>query len=231
MKIRLQIDAAGRTTPFVFAGPVVRIGRDAECELRLDGPAGDAVSRQHARIELSEEGATVADTGSSNGTLLNDERVQGPTALRVGDRIQMGHTGAVLTVLALDLTAAPQRRNAAVNCDPIPQCAAAMPVATAVESAVEAPQGPPPSERFGMDPPPSLASDHPPPSAELQWTNPPAVRQAVDEREESAHAENPPLRRHRPSWLGIVVGIVILVLGHGAIVLWLWPWLMRRGGP
>jgi pSer/pThr/pTyr-binding forkhead associated (FHA) protein len=104
MRIRLQITAPGRSFPFEHPGPVVRIGRDPACELRLDGPAGDAVSRQHARIALATDGATVADTGSSNGTMLNDQRVETPTGLHVGDRIQLGHTGAVLTVLELDLS-------------------------------------------------------------------------------------------------------------------------------
>jgi hypothetical protein len=104
MKIRLQINTAERAFPFEHAGPIVRIGRDPACELRLDGAAGDAVSRQHARINLDKGGATLADSGSSNGTLLNDKRVEAPTLLHVGDRIQMGYTGALLTVLELDHT-------------------------------------------------------------------------------------------------------------------------------
>jgi hypothetical protein len=104
MKIRLQINTAERAFPFEHVGPVVRIGRDPACELRLDGAAGDAVSRQHARIDLDKDGATLADSGSSNGTLLNDKPVEAPTALHVGDRIQMGYTGAMLTVVDLDHT-------------------------------------------------------------------------------------------------------------------------------
>jgi pSer/pThr/pTyr-binding forkhead associated (FHA) protein len=116
MKLRLQITTApDHSATFEHAGPVIRIGRDPACELSLQGEAGDAVSRRHARIELGPQGATLSDTGSSNGTLLNDRRIDTAMPLRVGDRIQMGYTGATLTVLALDLDPAPaQGRTVAV---------------------------------------------------------------------------------------------------------------------
>jgi hypothetical protein len=105
MKLRLRVTAAGGTTTFEHAGPVVHIGRDAGCELALEGEASTGVSRRHARIELAPGGATVADDGSSNGTLRNDKAIEGAVPLRVGDRIQLGYTGPTLTVLELDLTA------------------------------------------------------------------------------------------------------------------------------
>ena len=104
MKLRLAIAVGpGNSIAFEHAGPVIRIGRDPECELALEGEASTAVSRRHASIELSQEGATLTDTGSSNGTLLNGRLIEGATPLHVGDRIQMGYTGATLTVLELDL--------------------------------------------------------------------------------------------------------------------------------
>jgi hypothetical protein len=108
MKLRLSIAVApGSSLLFEHAGPVIRIGRDPDCELSLQGEASTAVSRRHARIELSAAGATLADTGSSNGTLLNGQPLESAAPLRVGDRIQMGYTGATLTVLELDLHTRP----------------------------------------------------------------------------------------------------------------------------
>lgn len=108
MKIRLSIaPVSGRATTFEHAGPLVRIGRDAECELSLQGDAATAVSRQHARIELNAGGATITDAGSSNGTQLNGQPLKGSAPLRAGDQIQMGFTGATLTVLELDLGPSP----------------------------------------------------------------------------------------------------------------------------
>jgi pSer/pThr/pTyr-binding forkhead associated (FHA) protein len=110
MRLRLSIGAGqGAPTTFEHAGPVVRIGRDPACELPLQGTAGDAVSRRHAQIELGDGRATITDVGSKNGTLLNGALLKAPAPLRVGDEIQLGFTGAMLTVLALDLGAARRR--------------------------------------------------------------------------------------------------------------------------
>jgi pSer/pThr/pTyr-binding forkhead associated (FHA) protein len=108
MKIRLSVSAGSAApTTFEHAGPVIRIGRDPDCELVLPAEPGTAVSRRHARIEFIRGGATLSDAGSSNGTLLNGRLVEQPAPLRVGDQIQMGFTGARLTVLELDLGTLP----------------------------------------------------------------------------------------------------------------------------
>jgi pSer/pThr/pTyr-binding forkhead associated (FHA) protein len=111
MMIRLSITGdSGAPTTFEHPGPVVRIGRDLFCDLVLQGAADDVASRRHARIDLAAHRATITDVGSSNGTLLNGGVLQGPAPLRVGDQIQMGFTGATLTVLALDLGPPPARK-------------------------------------------------------------------------------------------------------------------------
>src|SRR5205809_1140259 len=106
MKLHLKITTPGGTTrSFEHAGTVMRVGRDPEGELTLLGEEGHAVSWNHARVELSSAGAMVRDAGSSNGTLLNDQRIEKSMPLRVGDRVQLGHTGATLTVTGLDFSA------------------------------------------------------------------------------------------------------------------------------
>src|SRR5262249_20921237 len=116
MKLRLSIAATdGRVTAFEHAGPVIHIGREPGCELVLEGKASDLVSRRHARIELQPSGATITDLGSSNGTLLNGQLLEAPQPLRVGDRIQMGFTGATLTVQTLEMTVPPVAGPAAVT--------------------------------------------------------------------------------------------------------------------
>ncbi len=111
MKIRLQIvGPAGEALMFEHAGPVIHVGRDPECELALSGANSDGVSRKHLRIELAASVATLSDLGSLNGTYVNDAPAQAPVSLRVGDRIQPGVKGPVLTVVQLDLTSgAPAR--------------------------------------------------------------------------------------------------------------------------
>ncbi len=105
MKIRLQIlTAPGETCLFEHCGPTVRIGRDPQGELVFQGKMSQAVSWNHAKVELRSSGAFVQDLGSSNGTFVNDRRIAEPVALQVRDQIQLGHTGPTLKVLELDLS-------------------------------------------------------------------------------------------------------------------------------
>ncbi|MCU0293203.1 MAG: FHA domain-containing protein [Thermoanaerobaculaceae bacterium] len=75
-----------------LAGRVV-IGRETDCELRLDDPG---VSRHHAAVEPTPAGARVTDLGSSNGTFVNGRRIDGPEDLAEGDEIAVGHTRLTL---------------------------------------------------------------------------------------------------------------------------------------
>ena len=57
---------------FPVVGPVV-IGRAAECDISV--PA-DEMSRRHALLRPTSDGLSVEDLGSSNGTYINNKRVQ-----------------------------------------------------------------------------------------------------------------------------------------------------------
>ncbi len=52
------------------------------------------ISRKHAVIEVAAEGEpiTITDTGSHNGTAVNDRRISSPTVIKAGDRIMFGGT-------------------------------------------------------------------------------------------------------------------------------------------
>jgi hypothetical protein len=104
MAIELQITSAKGQRTFTHAGPTVQIGRDPAATLPLED---DAVSWQHARIDLTPQGATLSDTGSRNGTLLNHREVSGPAPLHAGDQVQLGYSGPSLTVVALEFAASP----------------------------------------------------------------------------------------------------------------------------
>jgi len=75
--------------------PVV-VGRHADAQLRLDPQTDLAVSGRHALLVPSSGGWAVRDLGSTNGTWVNDQPVQGDRALRDGDRIRMGSGGPLL---------------------------------------------------------------------------------------------------------------------------------------
>jgi DNA-binding winged helix-turn-helix (wHTH) protein len=63
------------------------MGRDPDAEVRLDAAT---VSRRHARIVVSPDGAVLEDFGSKNGTFRGDERVVAPVQLADGDAIRIG---------------------------------------------------------------------------------------------------------------------------------------------
>ena len=79
------IEANGRRFPLV-AGEYV-IGRDADAAIQLDSTT---VSRRHARIVVTEDGAILEDFGSKNGTFRGGMRVDAPTPLADGDTIRVG---------------------------------------------------------------------------------------------------------------------------------------------
>lgn len=88
MTLTLRI-AVGRHagTRISVNAPEFLIGRDARCHLSL---TSRVVSRQHAAIPVQEDGACVRDLGSTNGTLLNGERVTEGRKLHNGDHLQIG---------------------------------------------------------------------------------------------------------------------------------------------
>jgi adenylate cyclase len=86
---RLIISSAdGAMGILELAKPVVTIGRGSANDLVLDD---DSVSRFHAVLKQEDTGdILVADRGSTNGVVVNGAPISGETALRHGDRIQVG---------------------------------------------------------------------------------------------------------------------------------------------
>ena len=71
---------------FTLDSDVTRLGRHPDSEISLDDIT---VSRRHAEVQRTEQGYAVADSGSLNGTYVNQERVERAT-LRHGDELQIG---------------------------------------------------------------------------------------------------------------------------------------------
>ena len=63
------------------------VGRSDESVVPIQSPA---VSRQHARIIVTESEATLHDLGSKNGTYIGTTRVKEETVLNDGDEISIG---------------------------------------------------------------------------------------------------------------------------------------------
>lgn len=67
------------------------IGRDDDCTVVIDSPE---VSRHHAMIEIGDDGATIEDLGSKNGTFVEGERIGSRVPLP--DRAEIGFGRTVL---------------------------------------------------------------------------------------------------------------------------------------
>ena len=68
----------------------VTVGRGAQNDLALEHDT--FASANHARVQPQRDGVWVADTGSTNGTFVNGERLESPRRLAAGDVIRVGAT-------------------------------------------------------------------------------------------------------------------------------------------
>jgi hypothetical protein len=79
------------STRYELSDRVTRIGRGGEADLRLDDPG---VSRNHAEVRVSGDRVSIRDLGSTNGILLDGQRV-GETDLEDGTAVVLGSTTLV----------------------------------------------------------------------------------------------------------------------------------------
>ena len=90
MWILTTLDAPEGAGPFTFRitpGSIKTLGRAARADFVVDAPM---VSRFHCRFTASNEGnLLLEDLESTNGTLVNDKRVERVT-LTQGDRVRVG---------------------------------------------------------------------------------------------------------------------------------------------
>ncbi len=93
---RLQVTHGPDTgKAFAITGDVVKLGRStgAEMEAMDRFTVRDSlkqISRNHAEVFRQDGVFHVKDTGSVNGTFVNDQKVTDPVALKAGDVIRLG---------------------------------------------------------------------------------------------------------------------------------------------
>ena len=88
MQLKLKVTSgthAGKELPITKKRYL--IGRGQTCHLR---PQSDAVSREHCEILIEGGKVTINDLGSRNGTIVNDELIDGPCELKMGDHLKVG---------------------------------------------------------------------------------------------------------------------------------------------
>lgn len=75
-----------RGISIVVRGPVI-VGRSPGADIVI---GAGYVSARHARFTLMGQNLYVEDLGSTNGTLVNGERIEAPCALRNNDVVNVG---------------------------------------------------------------------------------------------------------------------------------------------
>jgi pSer/pThr/pTyr-binding forkhead associated (FHA) protein len=80
-------DAAGTVFPLTHSS--LLIGRSPEAEVRINE---QAISHEHARLEMVGARCTIQDLGSTNGTYVNGQRIVQSVVLTGGDTIRAGST-------------------------------------------------------------------------------------------------------------------------------------------
>src|ERR1041384_6825875 len=78
----------GNYVDFPLPSKPLTIGRSPQADLQV---ADERISRIHCGIRLEGDTFVIKDLGSTNGTFVNDSRVQ-ESRLKFGDTIRVGHT-------------------------------------------------------------------------------------------------------------------------------------------
>ena len=105
MILHVQLIAPGGPLVREFAVTAfpARIGRDATLEIPVDDHQFPVVSGLHAEIDRIPAGLVLVAKSPKNLTLHNDQPVDGPVPIQVGDRVRLGVTGPTVLIVNVEL--------------------------------------------------------------------------------------------------------------------------------
>jgi pSer/pThr/pTyr-binding forkhead associated (FHA) protein len=78
-----------------FFQPEITIGRNPACECPVED---ESISARHARLSYHHNQWWLEDLGSTNGTLINQEKLMMPTVVISDDEFQCGETRFVISM-------------------------------------------------------------------------------------------------------------------------------------
>jgi pSer/pThr/pTyr-binding forkhead associated (FHA) protein len=94
VKAQFTIQSGSRAGQIdVLSQPFILVGRHPQCELRFDADQDLDVSARHASVTLAGKLYVLRDLGSTNGTMVNGQRLTGDHVLASQDIIQFGTSG------------------------------------------------------------------------------------------------------------------------------------------
>lgn len=110
------------------------VGRGEDCHMR---PNNDLISRHHCVFTCDDYSVRLRDLGSTNGTFVNDQQVQGQVVLKTGDRVRIGKLDFEVVVKE----GAPVEASVAAAAEQEPVIPIELPDESAVQAAPEAGTG------------------------------------------------------------------------------------------
>lgn len=88
LKAELKVIGGKQDGNRIALPPKFLIGREQDCQLR---PNSELVSRHHCMFTLDDYTLRLRDLGSTNGTLVNNEPLDGQIVLKSGDTVRVGN--------------------------------------------------------------------------------------------------------------------------------------------
>lgn len=92
-QLRLSYHEFPDQEAFIVQQTDVLLGRDPNCKIHIPD---ETISAQHARLYLIDQNWWVQDLNSTNGTFLNDERIDQPCILTDNDVVQVGNVKLII---------------------------------------------------------------------------------------------------------------------------------------
>jgi pSer/pThr/pTyr-binding forkhead associated (FHA) protein len=97
--ITLSLASDAEATRKIFTNADIVIGRDNSCDFVVPD---ETVSARHAKLNYRYLQWWVEDLQSTNGTYLNDERIETSTIIINGDEIRIGQVAVLIEIQALE---------------------------------------------------------------------------------------------------------------------------------
>jgi pSer/pThr/pTyr-binding forkhead associated (FHA) protein len=94
--IRISFKENPEQEAFVNKQTDVLLRRDTNCKIHIPD---ETISAQHARLYLIDQNWWIHDLNSTNGTFLNDERIDQPCILADNDMLQVGNVKLIIRTI------------------------------------------------------------------------------------------------------------------------------------
>lgn len=94
--LMLSMDQDETSVDLKFTQPEVIIGRDPASSFPVNN---ETVSAHHARLSYYKKQWWLEDLHSTNGSYLNDERINAPVVVTSGDEVRCGQAVIIVTIL------------------------------------------------------------------------------------------------------------------------------------